>query len=179
MTTMTSTALLAGSVLVLAVDPSYAQAPGQQLPAQQGAGQQQAPVNGLPDIYGNVGAPQSAAPLTSPPPATACLQLHAGAAVFNLNVTINPDVFPYTVTGGSITGNICGAPWAITGGSLGATLSINGQRNPPASGCASTISIAGGFANPTSYIGTYGFNGSNTAFNHRTLFLGFERSTCP
>jgi hypothetical protein len=105
--------------------------------------------------------------------------LHAGAAVFNLNVTINPDVFPYTVTGGSITGNICGAPWAITGGSLGATLSVNGQRNPPASGCASTISIAGGFANPTSYIGTYGFNGSSTMFNHRTLLLGFERPTCP
>jgi hypothetical protein len=174
-----STALLAGSVLVLAFVCAHAQAPSQQSPAQQGAVQQQAPVNGLPDIYGNVGALQSAAPLTTQPPTTACLQLHAGTAVFNLNVTINPDVFPYTVTGGSITGNICGAPWAITGGTLGASLSVNGQRNPPASGCASTISIAGGFANPTSYIGTYGFNGSNTMFNHRTLFLGFERSTCP
>ena len=176
---MTPTALVAGSVLIAAVSSSYAQAPGQQSPAQQGAGQQQAPVTALPDIYGNVGAPQSGAPLTGPTPTTACLQLHAGAAVFNVNVTINPDVFPYTVTGGSISGNICGAPWTVTGGTLGATLSINGQRNPPVTGCATTISVQGGFANPTSYIGTYGFNGSSTMFNHHTLFLDFGRSSCP
>ena len=178
MTRMTPMVPLFACVLIAAVSSSYAQAPGQQSPAQQGAVQQQAPVNGLPDIYGNVGAPQSAAPLIAPPPTTACLQLHAGTAVFNLHVTINPDVFPYTITGGSISGNICGAPWAITGGTLGATLSINGQRNPPVSGCASTISVQGGFANPTSYVGTYGFNGSNTMFNHHTLFLDFTRSTC-
>jgi hypothetical protein len=73
----TSTALLAGSVLVLAFVGAHAQAPSQQSPAQQGAVQQQAPVNGLPDIYGNFGAPQRATPLTAPPPTTACLQLHA------------------------------------------------------------------------------------------------------
>ena len=67
--------------------------------------------------------------------------------------------------------------WRYRAMDYGCTL--NGQRNPPVSGCASTISVQGGFANPTSYVGTYGFNGSSTQFNHHTLFLDSDRSTCP
>ena len=169
MTSMTPTVLLFACILPFAaVSAVYAQAPAQQTP-----------VSPLPDIQGNVGAPAPATPLPAPSPTTACFQLHAGAAVFNVNVTINPDVYPYTITGGTVTGNICGAPWTVSGGSLGVSLSINGQRNPPVSGCASTISVQGGLTNPASYVGTYGFNGSSTQFNHHTLFLDFDRPTCP
>jgi hypothetical protein len=134
---------------------------------------------GLPDINGAMGtgvAPLAVAPA---PVSRACLQLNLGAAIFNFNVTINPDVYPYTITGGTITGSICGAPWAVTGGSLSNSLIMHGQKSPPVAGCATTITVVGNFDNPSSYIGTYGFNGSSTSFNHHTLFLGYDRPTCP
>jgi hypothetical protein len=135
----------------------------------------------LPDSSGHVGPEAGAhsfalAPTASP--ATACLQLHLGSTVFNFNVNINADVYPYPITGGTITGNICQAPWQVTAGSLGNALTIHGQRTPVA-GCASTISVVGNFDNPSSYIGTYGFNGSSTSFSHHTLFLGYDRPSCP
>jgi hypothetical protein len=77
---------------------------------------QQAPMRVLPDVNGNfaaVGPPAIVPPATS----TACLQLYIDTAVFNFNVTLDPDVYPYTITGGTITGSICGAPWTVTGGS--------------------------------------------------------------
>ena len=111
-------------------------------------------------------------------PATACLQLHLGSTVFNFNMAINADVYPYPITGGSITGSICQAPWTVTGGSLGNGLVIHGQRTP-VSGCATTIAVVGNYNNPSSYIGTYGFDGSSTMFDHRTLFLGYDRPSCP
>ena len=77
-------------------------------------------------------------------PATACLQLHLGSTVFNFNMTINADVYPYPITGGTITGSICQAPWTVTGGSLGNGLVIHGQRTP-VSGCATTIAVVGNF----------------------------------
>ena len=98
-------------------------------------------------------------------PATACLQLHLGSTVFNFNMTINADVYPYPITGGSITGSICQAPWTVTGGSLGNGLVIHGQRTP-VSGCATTIAVVGNYNNPSSYLGTYGFDGSSTMFDH-------------
>jgi hypothetical protein len=134
----------------------------------------------LPDSSGRVG--NEAAPpifvLPGTPPTTACLQLHLGSTVFNFNVNINPDVYPYPITGGTITGSICQAPWSVTAGSLGSALTIHGQRTP-VPGCASSISVIGNFDNPSSYVGTYGFNGSSTEFNHHTLFLGYNRPSCP
>ena len=88
-------------------------------------------------------------------------------------------IYPYNVTGGAITGNICGAPWHVTGGSLGSSLSINGAINTPQSGCSSTISVVGNANTPSGYAGTYGFNGSSSMFTHHTLFLGFQKSSCP
>jgi hypothetical protein len=140
-----------------------------------------APAAAQVDTHGNVVAPGAAAPLAAlaPPPTHACLQLHLGGTVFNFNLQINPNAYPYPVTGGTITGSICGAPWAVTGGSLGSALHINGHKSPPAAGCATTISVVGNFNPPGSWIGTYGFNGSSTMFNHHTLFLGYNRPTCP
>jgi hypothetical protein len=131
------------------------------------------------DTNGSIGG-SGVAPLALPaaPATKACLQLHLGGTVFDFNVTINPDVYPYTITGGTITGSICSPPWTVTGGSLGTALRINGQRAPVA-GCSTTIAVVGNFDNPSSYIGTYGFNGSSTSFNHHTLFLGYDRPTCP
>jgi hypothetical protein len=132
------------------------------------------------DTNGRVGGgPEAAAALaTSVSPATACLQLHLGSTVFNFNVNINADVYPYAITGGTITGSICQAPWSVTGGSLGNALTITGQRTPVA-GCANTVHVVGNFNNPSSYIGTYGFNGSSNQFDHHTLFLGYDRPSCP
>jgi hypothetical protein len=135
----------------------------------------------MPDSNGRIGreagAPTFAlAPGT--PPTTSCLQLHLGSTVFNFNVNVDPDVYPYPITGGTITGSICQAPWTVTSGSLGNSLTINGQRNP-VSGCSSSISVVGNFDNPSSYAGTYGFDGSSTMFNHHTLFLGYNRPSCP
>ncbi len=131
-----------------------------------------------PDSSGRVGAERAAPIALTISPATACLQLHLGSTVFNFNMTINADVYPYAITGGSITGSICQAPWTVTGGSLGNNLVINGQRTP-VSGWATTIAVVGNYNNPSSYIGTYGFDGSSTMFDHHTLFLGYDRPSCP
>jgi hypothetical protein len=145
------------------------------LAASAGANAQQPP-----DSNGRVG-PEAAAPTFAAPavsPAKACLQLHLGSTVFNFNVNINADVYPYPITGGTITGSICQAPWTVTGGSLGNSLTIHGQR-APVTACSTSISVVGNFDNPSSYIGTYGFNGSSTMFSHHTLFLGYDRPSCP
>jgi hypothetical protein len=138
---------------------------------------QQVPTRALPDVNGSFGGfgPPAVVP---PAGSTACLQLYIDTAVFNFNVTIDPDVYPYTITGGTITGSICGAPWTVTGGSLGTSLSIKGQR-APISSCSSTISVTGKFDVPDSYIGTYGFDGSSNVFDQHTLFLGYGRPNCP
>jgi hypothetical protein len=67
-----------------------------------GASGQQADTNG--GLGGTGAAPFALAP---PSPTRACLQLHLDATIFNFNVTINPDVYPYPITGGTITGSIC------------------------------------------------------------------------
>jgi hypothetical protein len=138
-----------------------------------GASGQQADTNG--GLGGTGAAPLAAAP---PAPTRACLQLHIDSTIFNFNVTINPNVYPYAITGGTITGSICQAPWTVTGGSLSNSLRVNGQH-PPSPNCSTTIAVVGNFENPSSYIGTYGFNGSSTQFNHHTLFLGYDRPSCP
>lgn len=103
-----------------------------------------------------------------------CLRLHNGAgATWNIDLTINPNTFPYQITGGSIKGTICDSPkWAVTGGSLGPTMTVNAKYTGTAS-CAQKVSIVGNQRFPPSYKGTYGFNGPSTGFNHTSLFIGF------
>jgi hypothetical protein len=108
----------------------------------------------------------------------ACLTLHNGPGVtFQIRVTFNPNTYPYPVTGGTISGSICGSPnWAVTGGSIGNSLVINARRTSGGADCANTVTIVGNFRNPSSYAGTYGFNGSSTPFPHATLF---SYGACP
>lgn len=112
---------------------------------------------------------------------SACLELHNGPGVtWNITVTFDPNSIPFTITGGSIKGTICGSPnWRVTGGFLRPTLRITAQQTPPVGGCAGTVTIVGNFQDPPSYKGTYGFNGSSTSFNHTTLFLGYSPFPCP
>jgi hypothetical protein len=135
---------------------------------------------GQPDAHGNISAPGAAplAALPPPPPAHACLQLHNGAAVFNFDVTFDPNVTNFPILGGTITGTLCNASqWHVSaGGHLGPNLAITATR-PAGGGCASQLTVAGNFANPSSYTGTYGFPG--TGFQQHTLFLGYQKSTCP
>jgi hypothetical protein len=106
----------------------------------------------------------------------ACVELHNGGAVFDFDLTINPDVYPFPITGGTIKGSICDSPnWQVTGGSLGGTLAINGKHTGSGS-CASTIAVKGTSQQPPSWTGTYTFDGSAT-FNQHTLFLGYM--ACP
>jgi hypothetical protein len=121
---------------------------------------------------------ERAAPAGQPPPAHACLQLHNGAAVFNFDVTFDPNVTNFPILGGTITGTLCSASqWHVSaGGHLGPNLAITATR-PAGGGCASQLTVAGNFANPSSYTGTYGFPGAG--FQQHTLFLGYQKSTCP
>jgi hypothetical protein len=134
------------------------------------------------DSFGNVVSP-GAAPLALPPPAlaTACLQLHFQNALFNFNLTINPNTTPYTIVSGTVSGNLCQAStWHVTpGGSLGNALHIDAVR-PPSGSCANKLTVVGNAIFPPSYQGSYGFNGSSNMFQpHHTLFLGFNRPSCP
>jgi hypothetical protein len=116
-------------------------------------------------------------------PVKACVELHytGGGAVFAIDLTINPDVYPFTITGGSIKsgtgGVICDSPnWAVTGGSLGPTLLINAKHTGSGS-CAPTLTVKGTtFHAPPSYSGTYTF-GTSAPFHHNTLFIGY--AACP
>jgi len=120
------------------------------------------------------------APLPPPPAAnaTACFQLNNGAQTWFVNAVLDINAYPYTIVGGGISGTICDSPnWALTGGTVGPGLTINGTHTG-AGLCAATVSIVGPFGPPSGYAGTYGFNGVSNTFPHRTLFLGFNRA-CP
>jgi hypothetical protein len=152
---------LAGLLLSVSLPAGFAQA-------------QQAPA-GQPDALGHIGGP-GVAKLAPPPPAHACLQLHNGGAVFNFNLTFNPNVTGFPITGGKITGSLCdAAQWTVTGGHLGPNLTITATS--PGGGCATQLTVAGTFGNPSSYTGTYGFPG--TGFQQHTLFLGYRQPTSP
>jgi len=103
--------------------------------------------------------------------AAACLTLYNGPSVkWQINITFNPNSYPFVITGGTITGGICGSPkGVVTGGSMGPTLVVHGNLNGGGS-CASTVTIVGNYQNPASYAGTYGFDGSSTGFPHTTLY---------
>jgi hypothetical protein len=151
--------------------------------------QAQAPANapaaeraaaGQPDASGNLVTPGAApaAALPPPTPATACLQLHNGGVVANFNVQFDPNTTNFPITGGTISGGLCQAStWHINpGGHLGPNLAITATR-PAGNNCSTNLTVAGNFANPSSYTGTYGFPG--TGFQQHTLFLGYQKSSCP
>jgi hypothetical protein len=107
----------------------------------------------------------------------AYFELHfaGGGTIFEIEVLFDPTSYPFVITGGTIKGSICNSPtWVVTGGSIGPALQINGSNVCPTPNCASSISIVGKCQCTPSYIGTYGFNGSSTMFNHSTLFLGYD-----
>lgn len=125
-------------------------------------------------------------------PATACLELHGvgqgGSVVFQIQVIVNPNTYPFLILGGTVGGDICNAVsthWVVTGGSFGPNLVIEAKRlplvNAPSSiasvvggsSCATSIIVFGHFQAPDSYAGTYGFDGSNSDFSHTTLFKGW------
>jgi len=97
------------------------------------------------------------------------LQLHNGATTFELEVRYNPNTYPFVITGGRIVSGICGAPWEITGGSMGQQLRLTAKRTSQTP-CAATITILGEYQNPPSYRGTYGFDGASTTFRHTTRY---------
>jgi len=104
---------------------------------------------------------------------TTCLVLHNGATTFTMNVVVDPNVNPPQVRGGQITSGICGAPWAITGGTMGSNLVLTARRQGSGQ-CANTITVVGVHADPPRWVGTYGFDGSSTAFRHTTVFNGWN-----
>ncbi|HEX5733950.1 MAG TPA: hypothetical protein VF131_14040 [Blastocatellia bacterium] len=133
------------------------------------------------DSRGGAAATKQAALVAVPAAAAATrrayFELHfaGGGTIFEIEVLFNPTSYPFVITGGTIKGSICNSPtWVVTGGSIGPSLQINGSNVCPSPNCASSISIVGKCQCTPSYIGTYGFNGSSTMFNHSTLFLGYD-----
>jgi hypothetical protein len=109
---------------------------------------------------------------------TACFQHNNPGGTWFIQASINLDAYPYAVTGGSIVGTICDSPnWVLTGGSVGNSITINATHTGVGS-CVTTVTIVAPFNAPASYPGTYGFDGANNQFSHRSQFLGFNRS-CP
>jgi hypothetical protein len=168
----THTVILSGfaSLLLGAAIPSaLAQTPAAPAQAQPGPAGQQT------DAQGNILAPGAAAAALQQS-AKACLQLQSGS-VINFDVTFDPTVTNFPITGGTISGNICNvSEWHVTGGNLGPNLTITAARTA-GGGCSSQFTVAGNFANPSSYTGTYGFPGAQ--FQQHTLFLGYQKSSCP
>ena len=128
-------------------------------------------------VGGGAGAPVTGSDVSQRAASTTvCLQLHNAGTTFNIRANIDPNIYPYPITGGNISGTICGSPnWTLTGGSIGSNLQISGTFTGGGA-CAANISIAGTFAVPSSYNGSYGF--PFLGFPHHTLFLGFQ-PTCP
>ncbi|MBD0842523.1 MULTISPECIES: hypothetical protein [unclassified Streptomyces] len=101
--------------------------------------------------------------------AAAKLVLHNGSVTFDMEVKYNPNTYPHVITGGQITGTICGAPWNITGGFIGQTIRLDAKRAGTGS-CAETLTVVGEYQNPPAYRGTYGFNGAASSFRHTTVY---------
>lgn len=97
--------------------------------------------------------------------------LHNTAVTFEIEAQINPNTYPFSLTGGQITSGICGAPWNITGGFFGEDLFLQASRAGEGS-CAETITVVGEFVRPGAYRGTYGFDGTSNSFRHTTIYRG-------
>jgi hypothetical protein len=100
---------------------------------------------------------------------TTRLTLHNSGVTFEIEAQINPNTYPFQLTGGRITSGICGAPWDITGGYYGDDLRLDARRTGDGS-CAQTITVVGEYVHPGAYRGTYGFNGASGSFRHTTLY---------
>lgn len=107
---------------------------------------------------------------------TACLELRNGVVSFVIEVNVDPNTYPFVISGGTIKSGICGAPWNVTGGFMGTNLRIDATRQGSGS-CANTIIIVGERQDPPSWRGTYGFDGPSSMFKHTTLFRGWD--PCP
>ncbi|MEW2086833.1 hypothetical protein [Streptomyces sp. NPDC005283] len=100
---------------------------------------------------------------------SAKLELQGGRITFAVEVTYNPNRYRHMVTGGRITSGIRGAPWDITGGTIGDQLRLDAKRAGQDS-CTGTITIVGEYQNPPAYRGTYGFEGATSSFKHTTRY---------
>lgn len=127
-------------------------------------------------------------------PAVACFELRGVSApkliapIFQIQLSVRIDTYPFVVLGGTISGDICsalGMRWAVTEGSFGTDLALHAVLTPLAVGlaervtvlsdCASTtIDISGVFQGPDSYAGPYGFDNAPYEFSHVTLFKGWQ-----
>lgn len=102
---------------------------------------------------------------------TTGMRLNNGALSFEMEVRYNPNTYPHTVTGGRITSGVCGAPWDITGGSIGPNLRLEATRRGGPGTCARSMTVIGQFQVPLSYRGTYGFDGQSSTFPHTTQLI--------
>jgi hypothetical protein len=128
-------------------------------------------------------------PLTDAETATACLELHSGSAIINIQVAVDLPSFTessgYTIVGVSFSGDIYTgpefSPWEVTSGYMGGTLLIEAEQGQviikpgetePA--VAESIIILGFFRNPITYPGIFGYNGYIFEYTHKTLFKGWQ-----
>jgi hypothetical protein len=127
-------------------------------------------------------------------PAIACFELRAlsgppvSGAIFEIQLTLRPETYPFVVLDGTISGDICSAinmRWRVTGGAFGPDLALHAELTPLAGGIAEmvtgvsdcrskTVDISGTFQVPDSYVGAYGFDGDPFDFPHVTLFKGWQ-----
>ncbi|HET9657947.1 MAG TPA: hypothetical protein VFP72_21525 [Kineosporiaceae bacterium] len=101
--------------------------------------------------------------------AYATVELRNGVVSFVIELTLDPNTYPFMITGGTIVSGICGAPWNVTTGYLGATMLIEATRHGQGN-CANKITVVGEQISPPAWRGTYGFDGQSSTFRHTTLF---------
>jgi hypothetical protein len=135
------------------------------------AGQEKAAGKAKPDPNGYLQPPKVAAAALAQP--HACLNLRNGPSVsWFIDVTFDPNTYPFKLTGGTIKGTICDpGQYQITSGSMGNALQISAKHTGSGS-CGPIVNINGTFQNPPSYKGTYLGSLSQTS-----LFLGYM--ACP
>jgi hypothetical protein len=127
------------------------------------------------DAAGNTPPKPEVTKILAPSGYPACVMFFNGGLQWKIDLTINPNTYPFQITGGTIQGNICGNNWTVTGGTLGSTLNVTAKLNPPVSGCATNFSLSGSINQPPSYKGLYGF--TSHVFPFTGLFTGYH--TCP
>jgi hypothetical protein len=133
------------------------------------------PTSPKPDAAGNVPAKPGVTKALTATGYPACVMFFNGGLQWKIDLTIDPNTYPFQITGGTIQGSICGSNWTVTGGSIGSVLNVNAKLTPPVSGCATTFSLTGNVNQPPSYKGHYGF--PSQAFPFTGLFTGYH--TCP
>jgi hypothetical protein len=125
-----------------------------------------------PDPNGYLQPPKATAAAAVAQP-HACLNLHNGPSVsWFIDVTFDPNTYPFKITGGTIKGTICDpGKYQITSGSMGNALQITAKYTGSSS-CGAIVDIKGNFQNPPSYKGTY-----LGGLPQTSLFLGYM--ACP